>query len=373
MYCRKLTLALGQTFNQFVILIVLSCLLASIAPTQSRADNNFNGQQLKFLTWSDYIDPEVVSEFEKRFNAKIKFSFFESDQSRTEMLATTNGQGYDLILVSGVNLRQYKNHGWLAQLNAFDIQNRKHIDPRWEAEFKGDVGYGVPYFWGTMGIAYRRDLVPFPITSWRQLLNLSPELSGKVIMNKDARELISIALLALGYSSNSSDSGQLRQARELLVTQVPNVKKYSSVSLTEKSALVTGDAWASMIYNGDVLMLQEHNDQIVYVQPAEGSLLWVDYLSIAASSKQKEMAAAFINYLNEPKVAARLANYVYYATPNVAAKSLLSKDYFSNSVIFPTQEQLNRMAFSTELKPRARKFINSLMVNLLNTHQAQRN
>lgn len=350
--------------------LVLHGLVVAAAP--ARADVDFNGQELTFLTWSDYIDTGVVAEFEKRFNARITFRYYESDQARTEILATANGHGIDLILVSGSDLNQYARRGWVAPLDDLDIPNRKNVDPRWFSEFEGGSVYGIPYFWGTVGIAYRRDLVPAPITSWSQLLNPPPELNGKILMNKDARELLAIANLALGHSVNSSDLGQLRQARRLLQAQAPSVKDYSYVSLTENSALVTGEAWATTIYNGDVLMLQEHNDRIAYAQPREGSILWVDYLTVTATSQKKRLAAAFINYLNEPKNAARLAEYVYYATPNAAAKEHLSQEYFSNPVIFPSNEQQARMTHLKPLAPRATKFANSLMARLLNMRQASR-
>jgi len=345
------------------------CAVLTAVSSDARAETDFNGEELQFLTWSDYMDPEIIKDFEARFNAKVRFTYFESDQLRTEMLATTNGHCYDLILVSGADLRQYVKRDWLAPLAGLDIPNRDNIQPRWPSEFPQARDYGAPFFWGTIGIAYRRDLVPAPITSWRQLLEPAPELRGKIIMNKDARELIGVALLALGHSQNSSDPDDLRDAEKLLLAQSPSVQKYTVASLTEDSPLVTGEAWAAMVYNGDALMLREHSDQIVYAQPTEGSHLWMDYLAIAASSKHKALAAAFINFLNDPDIAARLAAYVYYATPNVKAKALLPPDYFSNPIIFPPQDKLDRMAFHAPLTPRATKFTNALMSHLLNQHQ----
>ena len=363
----------GSPILRAMASLVLSFFIAQTAmadDTRPKAD--FDGKQLTILTWSEYIDENIVKDFEKHYNAKINFSYYESDQARTEILATTNGQGYDLILVSNNDLESYVRRGWLEPIDRVDIPNRAHIDPRWAADFETGAKYGVPYFWGTLGIAYRRDLVPAPITSWAQLLDPPEELQGRIIMNKDVRELVAIAMLAMGQPVNSSDRDYLRKARTMLQKQATSVKKYSYVSLTENSALVKGDAWVSMIYNGDVLMLSEHSDEIAYAQPTEGSTLWVDYFTITATSANKDLAAAFINYINEPNVAARNADYVYYATPNLAAKSQASEEYLNNPIIFPPKEQLAEMTFLQQLNPRATKFTNSLMAMLLNLRQASR-
>jgi spermidine/putrescine transport system substrate-binding protein len=59
-----------------------------------------------------------------------------------------------------------------------------------------------------------------------------------------------------------------------------------------------------------------------------------------SSSKQKALAKAFINFLNEPNNAARLAQFAYYATPNLAAEKLLPEDFLSNPYIYPPAKVL---------------------------------
>ncbi|NIM21305.1 MAG: hypothetical protein GTN64_02620, partial [Candidatus Latescibacteria bacterium] len=68
----------------FVMAAIVALSLNITRASQTITD--FKGQELVFLTWSEYIDPEVVSEFEKRFNAKVKFAYFEEDDQRTEIL-----------------------------------------------------------------------------------------------------------------------------------------------------------------------------------------------------------------------------------------------------------------------------------------------
>ena len=342
------------------------------AHSAARADASFGGEALHVLTWPDYIAPDVVEEFEQRFDVRITFSYFETDDARSEILTKSAGQGYDVVLVSGHDINKYQRRGWLAALAADAIPNRRHIMQRWAEAFPGTADYGVAYFWGTQGIAYRRDLVSRPITSWRQLLDPDEELRGRIAMTGTARDLTGIALKALGYSLNSSELPQLKEAEALLRRQLPFVKSYAYINLTQRSDLVSGDVRAAMVFNGDALMLQQYNDQIVYAVPEEGANLWVDYFCVLESSPRKELSQVFLNFLNEPEVAARIASYVYYATPNEAAHEHLPQSYFDNPIIYPPAVQLAQSEFYERLTPRAQKYTNGIMARLLNEHVASR-
>ena len=179
------------------------------------------------------------------------------------------------------------------------------------------------------------------------------------------RDIMGAALKALGYSMNTSDQNEIVEAEQLLRQQKPYVQSYSYISLSEESALVTGDVWASMMYSGDALMLQEHDENIVYVLPEEGGNIWVDYLAVTQGSNKKELAMQFINFLNEPEVAARVAEFVYYATPNKAAEQYLPKEYFEDPIIYPSEEQLSRSEFHRPLAPRAQRLTNELVAGLI--------
>ncbi|MBI3774364.1 MAG: spermidine/putrescine ABC transporter substrate-binding protein [Gammaproteobacteria bacterium] len=244
--------------STFLILIVL-CLAANGAPPPVAP------KELVVLTWADYIDPHVVAQFERSQHAKVKFMYFESDDDRDELLTQGNGIGYDVVLADGISVTSYADAGWLAPIRQASIPNLKHIDPRWRKAFPHAEQYGVPYFWGTIGIAYRRDLAPTAFTSWLELYRPQPALRGKIVMIKHARDVIGMALKALGYSQNSGDPAQLAQARELVLAQKPFVRAYSYVSLGKESALVTGEAWAAMVFSGDSITLRELNPNIAFV------------------------------------------------------------------------------------------------------------
>lgn len=311
--------------------------------------------ELVFLNWSDYMDPEILEEFEQRTGIVVKQAYFETDAHRDELLLATSGRGYDVALVDGTTIRILAKRGWLEPLDEADMPNLKHIDPRWREVHEEAEVYSVPYFWGTLGIAYRRDLVPFAVASWMDLLQPAKELHGRIAMINDPRDLIGVALKALGYSLNSTDVQELKEAGALLQAQSPAVGTYRYVSRDKHSALLSGQVAMSMMYNGDALMVQEHDDRIAFVLPEEGGNIWIDYLSVLSTSANKTAARRFINFLNEPEIAARLARFVYLATPNQAAEDLLPADFRSDPAIYPDAQTLVESETYHRLPVRAQK------------------
>lgn len=321
-------------------------------------------RELVILNWSEYLDPELIETFEQQHNVRIRQVYFESDDLRDDIMLETGGVGFDLAIVNGVMVDPYRKRGWLAEATTGQIPNMKHIDEYWLESFEGARGYAVPYFWGTLGIAYRADLVETAPVSWMDLYKPVEQLHGKIAMVESQRDALGMALKALGYSANSSDSKQIRQAMELLLEQRPYVKSYTYLVLDENSALVKGDVVMAMMFSGDALMLQEEHEEIQYIVPGEGGNIWADYLVVLQGSKHKELAYTFVNFLNDPGNAAQLAEYVYYATPNKAAEKLLPGEFLEDSVIYPSEEVLSRSEAYKQLPPRAVKTRNTNFARL---------
>jgi spermidine/putrescine transport system substrate-binding protein len=179
-------------------------------------------------------------------------------------------------------------------------------------------------------------------------------------MVSDSRDVIGMALKALGYSANSTNERELAEAEQLLLKQKPYVRNYAYLSMGQESVLVKGDVWMVMMYSGDALMLKEHNPEIMYVVPREGGNIWVDYIAILRSSANKDLARQFINFINEPQIAARLAQFVYYATPNQAAEKLLPKEFLENPIIYPPEEVIEKSEIYEPLSVEAVKARNRI-------------
>ncbi len=326
---------------------------------------DFSDQTLHVFTWSDYLDEGLVNDFEQQTQAKVKFSYFETDEHRDLLIAEQGLRGYDLILLDSSKALFYQKQGWLSRLERDRIPNLKHLDQRCYDQDEVLSEYIVPYFWGTMGIVYRSDLAKQPISSWMQLYRPAEELKGKIVMIRESWEVLGMANMALGQSMNSERTADWETAAQLAYQQRPYVKDYGYPSTDEDSTLLSGEVWAAQIYNGEALVLQEMNEDIVYVHPEEGSGFWIDDWAVSASSEYKALAHAFLNHLNAPQNAAKNAESVYYATCNKTAEGLLSEDFLSDPVIYPPKDVMQRLEPYKNLSPRITRKMNLLFSQIV--------
>mgnify|MGYP000025747002 CR=1 FL=1 len=315
-------------------------------------------RKLTILNWDDYLDPALVKKFEQQHRVSISQSLYESDDHRDLLMKENQGQGWDLVIVSGLMVEAYFKQGWLASKPL--VENDPFINVHWTDAFSGAKDYVVPYFWGTLGIAYRNDLVSQPITHWRQFFNPGSDLKGKISLINSSRDVVGMALKSLGHSANSHSDRHLLRVHELLLSFRSSVHTLHYIDLDERSLMLTGEVVAAMMYSGDTLMLQEHNPNITYILPQEGGNIWVDYIGVLSSSKQQELAWQFIRFINKPENAAQLAQYINYATPNTEAQKLLPADFVDNTVIYPSKDALKKSEYYKVLPKRTRDRYNKI-------------
>ena len=321
--------------------------------------------ELVILNWADYIDPDLIAEFETKQHAKVRVVNFEDDDNRDQLLLATNGAGYDLVLVNETHVGLYRVHGWLATVSAAEVPNIEHIDNAWVDQAADARGYALPYFWGTLGIAYRRDLMREGPQHWSDLFAPRADLHGRIAMLSSQRELLGVALKASGHSLNSVAHADIDAAMKLLLAQKPFVRAYQQALLNEKSELVTGDVSMRMMFNGDALLLRKFNSNIDYVVPSEGTGLWIDFLAVMANAPNPKLAYAFLDFINEPANAAKNAAFVNFATPNQAAAKLLPAAYRDNPSIYPPAKTLRNSELFKSLPPRALSYRNTQFSHLL--------
>ena len=309
-------------------------------------------RELRILNWTEYMDPDLIARFEEQFNAKITEYYFEDDQHRNQILVDNDGKGFDIALVDGGILEGYLKNGWLAPINAQKIPNLVHLNPRLPDIYEGAGTHAVPYFWGAIGIAYRKDLVKKEPESWQDIFQAKGYPKNKIQLLGDARDVLGVALKSLGYSSNSSNRSEIKSAYELVLSAKDYIAAFEYTTFFRTSGLISGDVWASVVYGGDAYRIQKINKNVEFVVPKEGTVLWMDYLTISSASENKDLAHEFINFINEPKNAAQLAKFVHYSTPNLAAIELMGDVYKQDPIFNLPQNILDKSEFEKVLPPK---------------------
>jgi spermidine/putrescine transport system substrate-binding protein len=296
---------------------------------------------LRIYNLEVYLDPELAAEFGRQHGVKVHQTYFESDTERDRRLADSKGKGFDLVIVDTGQVAVYRDRGWLAPIGESRVPGLARMGAKWRGgSADATATHAFPYAWGTVGIGYRADLVKEVPDSWLYLFRPDAANCGKVQVFGNARELVGAALKAGGDSANSTDPAAYQRAERLLRAQKPCVASYLTAMTSPDTPLVAGSVSAAMTYSVDNMILQQFNPNIRFVLPREGGLMFTDYLVVLASSTQKELAYAFLQFLSEPANAARLASAIKTATPNVPGRALLPAGIRSDRTIYPADADL---------------------------------
>ncbi|MFQ3664301.1 MAG: spermidine/putrescine ABC transporter substrate-binding protein, partial [Chloroflexaceae bacterium] len=296
-------------------------------------DRNRLARELYFYNWSDYIDPDLLAQFEATYGVRVIVDTYDSNEDMIAKLRAGNS-GYDLVAPSDYAVTIMAAEKLAAPLDATLLPNLVHLDPDLlDQPFDPGNVISVPYLYGITGIAYNARSFPEGVDSWSALFdtNAIAAYRGKFSMLDDERETPGAALRYLGHSLNETDPAILRQVEALLIAQKPYLAAYNSADVNRKLAseeYVMAHAWS-----GSALQARnglegefEGNPDIRFVIPREGGMIWMDNLVIVADSPNSYTAHVFINFLLDPEVAARNAEWTGYLTPNLDALPLLSEE-----------------------------------------------
>lgn len=291
--------------------------------------------------WGEYINPEVIEMFEEQTGYKVHYEEFETNEEMYTIIAN-GARNYDVICPSDYMVEKMIEGDLLAEINYDNVPNIANIGKQYLKSAEGfDPGnkYCVPYCWGTVGICYNKTMVKEEVNSWDILFD--EKYSGQILMQASVRDAYCVALSYLGYSINTLDENELKEATDLLIKQKPLVQAYVVDQVRDK--MIKNAAAVAVIYSGEAIYMQEENPDLEYVVPDEGSNVWIDGWVIPKDCQNKEAAEAWINFMCDPEIALMNFEEITYSTPNEAARELIEDEDIKNSPIaFPDESVLAR-------------------------------
>jgi len=299
---------------------------------------------LKIFNWSDYIDEDLIAEFEKLAGCRIVYDNYSSDSELETRLATGAGS-YDVVFPSDRALTALIAKELLQPIDRSRLPNFRHLDPKFLGRpFDPENRFSTPYFLGTLAMGVRTDFVRGEAHGLDPLFDAAN--GGRITMLDDMENVIAAALCHRNLPLNSVDTADLATAEQLLMEQKPLVQAYTSDSYRER--LISGEAWAALGWSGDLLQADTElvdmrgGARVAVVIPPQGTMLWMDSMVIPARAERVDLANAFIDFLLDPRVAAANAKKVNYATPNAAARAFLPAETLANRSIYLPDELIDR-------------------------------
>lgn len=323
-----------------VVALLDGCRTRSSAPPAGSAELGPLERELNIYNWSDYIAPQILTDFEREFGVRVTYDTFESSEEMVAKLQA-GAKGYDLVVPTTYAASVLIATGLAAPLSTRYLPNRANLAPVFHGlAHDPEDRYSVPWQWGMTGIAWRADLVPAAPGSWDVFLD--PAYRGKLTMLDDLRDVIGAFLRLRGHSINSTDPAQLAAAERDAVAAKRNLKAYLSAPV--KGQLIAGDVWIAQLWNGDAAQAAREQPAISWMLPKEGSTLWIDSLMLPASAPHPRAAHEFINFILRPHVGAAISSVTGYGTPNQAAMPLLAQP-----VPYPSPNELARLEIQQDL------------------------
>ena len=297
--------------------------------------------QLFVYNAGEYIDPEVIEMFEEETGIDVIYDEFETLEIMYAKMVQ-NDAAYDVICPSDYMIAKLISKDMLRELDLNEIPNRKYIGEQYlrsSEAFDPGNKYSVPYTWGTVGILYNRNMVKEPVKSWDILWD--EKYSGQILMQDSIRDAFMVALARRGYSINTTDPKELKEAADDLIAQRPLVRAYVIDQARDK--MIGEEAALAVIYSGEVIYTQRENKNLEYCVPEEGSNVWIDAWVVTKHARNPEAAMKWIDFLCRPDIALMNFDFITYSTPNTAAREMIEEEDIRNSeVAYPGEDVLKR-------------------------------
>lgn len=274
-------------------------------------------REVTVYSWGEYIDESLIDEFEAQTGITVNYRTVPSNEELYSQLQQ-GAISPDVIVPSDYMISQLIEEGWLQPLDYSKIPNFDKIADRFKnLSYDPENQYTVPYTWGTLGIIYNTTMVDEPITSWSAMFD--DTAAGNVILIDNSRDAFGMALRYLGYSVNTTDENEIREAAAL-VADAWSKGVYQGKTMDGIFQIMEGgNAAIGTYYAGDFLSMHENNPDLAYVIPEEGSNWFVDAMCILKNAKNVDEAHEWINFIASTDANLRNMDYIWYASPNEEA------------------------------------------------------
>lgn len=326
------------------ISIFLSCLMLSSLQPATAANRD---EILKVYNWADYIDEDLILEFEKWYHKQtgkyINIVYQTFDINETMLTEIEVGhEDYDVVCPSEYiiermlkkKLLQPIRKDVIAKTNTpfyFDNVSKFATDKFQQMAPKGSKinvsDYAVGYMWGTTGFMYNKKyLTADDLQSWGALYD--PRYIGKILIKDAFRDVYSCLICYARYDDIQSGRTTRDELVGTISTEnimlVENMLRRAKPNIFGwevdfgKETMTKGKAWANMTWSGDAAWAieeaREVGVELDYLVPQEGSNVWFDGWVIPIFSKNPVAASYFINFMCMSENALRNMNEIGYVS-----------------------------------------------------------
>ncbi|MEC4817263.1 MAG: spermidine/putrescine ABC transporter substrate-binding protein [Scytonema sp. PMC 1069.18] len=297
--------------------------------------------QIFIYTWEQYTDAKLLKTFNVQTGIKALADVYDSNETMLSKIQAGGGGAYSVIYPSDYMVRKMVSLGLLTELERDRLIGADNLFPRFQnPPYDSNNRHSLPFSWGTTGFIYDSEKLKNPPEDWEYIWLNKEQLSKRMTLMNDVREVIGAVLRMLGYSYNSTNENEIKQAYDKLKELKPNLAAFTTDAW--RNPILAGDYLLAMCYSSDAVKITRENPKLKYVIPKSGSSLWTDTVVIPKTAPNVEGAYAWINLLLRPEVAAQMSQRLSLSTPNLAGFEQLPKEIQNNSSLFPSESILEK-------------------------------
>ena len=271
-------------------------------------------KELRILAWQGYADDDWVQEFKGQCGCDVSVVFIGTDDEIWAKIKGSEGKDFDLFAVNTAQLQRYIDAGLTTPIDLDKIPNQKQTLPRFQDLSKvsgvtrdGKV-HAVPYAFDSIGIIYDPKKVSSPPDSMTVLWD--PKYKGKVLDYDNGEHNFTITALTMGVADPYKlTPEQLDAAKQKLIDLKHNILSFYTTA-DEAVQLWQNNDVAVMFANygqQQVKMMKDAGLDIVYVNPKEGAIAWLDTWALTSGVQDKELAESWINFVLQKKIGEQLS------------------------------------------------------------------
>ena len=290
---------------------------------------------LKVYNAGEYMDLSLLEDFEKKYDCTIVYETFESNEMMYTKLSS--GETYDVLIPSDYMIERLIKEEYLQALDWKEIPNKKNLlNDVMNQSYDPGNRYSCPYFWGTVGILYNKNVVSqedLDKEGWNILCD--EKYKGDLYMYDSERDSFMIALKALGYSMNTKNPDEIQQAYEWLIRQRDTMDPiYAGDDVIDN--MISGNKAMAVVYSGDASYIISENPELGYYTPQQGTNTWYDAMVITKDCNEVDLAHEFINFmLDDENALSNTEEVGYTSTVKSAFEEMKNGTYEGISSYIP--------------------------------------
>lgn len=319
--------------HHVVLPILLLVVVVAVVPVLGKMHSGnsalpYAGETLRIYLPGEYMGENILSDFEEQTGASVIVENFDSNEQM--YIKVANEESYDLLIPSDYMIQRLIEEDLLLELDQSKLTCLDQLnDAVKHLPFDPENAYSVCYFWGSVGIVYDKTVVDLADLEQEGFnIFLDTKYKGNIYLYDSERDSFMMALKALGYSMNTTNTAELDEAynwlEQCVTTMRPEIVMDEIIDNMAQARKALG-----LCYSGDATYIMSENENMGFYLPEGGTNRWSDAMVIPKNASNPDLAYEFINFISTYEPAYDNSSYVGYTSPNVDVMTDLSTSDFA--------------------------------------------